>query len=79
MGAVRRLHATVFVVLAMHDIKERLAALGFEPLDGAAEDFQKFTSEEIKKWTNVLAVTGGKLDWRPLKCDGVIRTEYLGN
>ena len=49
MGAVRRLHATVFVVLAMHDIKERLAALGFEPLDGAAEDFQKLTSEEIKK------------------------------
>jgi len=39
-------------VLAMPEIKERLAKLGFEQAD-PAEDFQRLVSDEIKMWTKV--------------------------
>ena len=59
-AATQRLRATVLQVLAMPDIKEQLATLGFEPSDSANEDFRKLVADEIRKWGKVLA--GVKLD-----------------
>jgi tripartite-type tricarboxylate transporter receptor subunit TctC len=61
-AAVQRFRDTVLQVLALPDIKEQLATLGFEPADTASEDFRRLVSEEIRKWTKVVQAIG----WRKL-------------
>jgi len=59
---VRRFRETVLQVLAMPDIKEQLATLGFEPADSVNEDFRRLVSDEIRKWTKVVAQTGFRIE-----------------
>ena len=61
-ATVARLRETVLNVLGMPDIKEQLATLGFEPADTSSEDFRRLVSDEIGKWTKVVAATKFKLD-----------------
>ena len=61
-ATVQRLRETVLKVLAMPDIKEQLAAQGFEPADTSNEDFRRLVADEIRMWTKVAQTTGLKLD-----------------
>ena len=55
---VERANASVNAILATQDTKDRLAALGFEPVGGSARDFSRYLTEEIKKWAKVIKETG---------------------
>ena len=61
-ATIQRFRDTVLKVLAMPDIKEQLATLGFEPADTSTEDFRRLVSDEVRKWTQVAATTRLKLD-----------------
>jgi tripartite-type tricarboxylate transporter receptor subunit TctC len=61
-ATVQRLRETVLKVLAMPDIRESLAAQGFEPADTSTEDFRRLVTDEIRKWAKVAQTTGLKLD-----------------
>jgi tripartite-type tricarboxylate transporter receptor subunit TctC len=61
-ATVQRLRDTVLKVLAMPDIKEQLAAQGFEPADTSNEDFRRLVADEIRMWSKVAQTTGLKLD-----------------
>lgn len=44
--------------LAAHDVRERLASAGIEPLGGTPEQFATYLASEIKKWTKVVRTVG---------------------
>ena len=51
---VRRMNADVNKVLAMPDVKERLASVGAEDAGGTPIDFERFIASETKKWGRVV-------------------------
>ena len=52
----------VIKVLAMTDIKEKLANLGFEQADTAKENFSLIVSDELKQWTKVIKEANIKVE-----------------
>lgn len=58
---VERFHEAVLKVMAMADIKEQLAILGYEPAD-TSDEFRRLVSEEVKKWAKVLEATNIKFE-----------------
>jgi len=59
---VTKLNADIASLLAAADIKERLAALGAEPLPLSPEDFGRHVRAEIAKWAKAVAESGVKAD-----------------
>ena len=59
--AVDRFHEAVLKVMAMADVKDQLATLGFEPAD-TGEDFRRLVSDEVKKWAKVLEAANIKFE-----------------
>jgi tripartite-type tricarboxylate transporter receptor subunit TctC len=57
---VDRVNADVAKVLAMPDVRERLAALGAEPMVMTSADFRKFMREEIDDAAKVVKAAGIK-------------------
>ena len=48
------LYRTVLKIVAMPDVKERLAALGFDPVANSPEEFATQIKVEIAKWVKVI-------------------------
>lgn len=61
-ATVDRFRETVQAVMAMSDVKEQLASLGFEPADTSGDAFRRLVPNEIRQWTKVLQVTNLKLE-----------------
>lgn len=59
---VDRFYEAVLKVMAMPDITEQLATLGFEPADTSNDEFRRLVSDEIKKWAKVIEATNIKLE-----------------
>ncbi len=59
---VDRFHEAVLKVMAMADIKEQLATLGFEPADTSGDEFRRLVSDEVKKWAKVLEAANIKFE-----------------
>ncbi len=59
---VARLSTDVNAFLARPDARERLAALGFEPVGGTPESFSAYLKSEVAKWARVVRETGAKID-----------------
>ena len=59
---VERFYDAVVKVMAMPDVKEQLAKLGFDPADPSADEFRRTIGEELGKWAKVMAVTGLKIE-----------------
>jgi len=59
---INRLHAETIKVMALPDIKERLANAGFEVVTSNPEQFGAFTRSEIQKWGKIVKSTGLKAD-----------------
>jgi tripartite-type tricarboxylate transporter receptor subunit TctC len=49
-------------VLAMPDVKERLARLGAEPTPQAPDEFTQFVRDEIARWAKVVRASGATVD-----------------
>jgi tripartite-type tricarboxylate transporter receptor subunit TctC len=46
--------------LQLHDVQQRLASLGADPLGGSAADFGRYIQSEISKYTKVVKDSGLK-------------------
>jgi tripartite-type tricarboxylate transporter receptor subunit TctC len=59
---VARLHAETVRLLALPDVKERLAAMGAEGVGNTPEQFAAFIRTEIQKWARVVRDAGLKAE-----------------
>ena len=57
-----RLNAEVRRLLALPEVRERLAALSFLPVGDSREHFAAFIREEVAKWAKVVKESGAKVD-----------------
>jgi tripartite-type tricarboxylate transporter receptor subunit TctC len=48
------LHRELVAIMALPDVKERLAVLGFEPVAGTPEEFTRHAKAEFEKWAKVI-------------------------
>ena len=55
---VRKVNAEINKLLQLQDVKERLAALGVEPLGGTPEQFAHLIREDAAKWAKVVKEAG---------------------
>ena len=55
---IDRLQREIIRVLAMPEMHERLAALGFEPIGSSPEEFADRIRAEIEKWAKVIRAAG---------------------
>jgi tripartite-type tricarboxylate transporter receptor subunit TctC len=51
---IERLHREIVAIVAMPAVRERLAALGFEPIAGTPAEFAARIQAEIAKWAKVI-------------------------
>jgi tripartite-type tricarboxylate transporter receptor subunit TctC len=55
---VRRYHAELARILAMPDVREKLAGLGAEVVGGSPEEFAAYIRSEIDKWGQAVRASG---------------------
>jgi len=51
---VVQLHREIVRIVALPDVKEKLAGLGFEPVGNSPEEFAAQISRELPKWAKVV-------------------------
>ena len=59
---VERLNTELGKVLANPEVRQRLQDMGAIPLPGSAEQMRSFTASEIKRWREVVKVSGAKVE-----------------
>jgi tripartite-type tricarboxylate transporter receptor subunit TctC len=59
---VKRLQEEVAKVVKMPDVRERLAAIGVDPVGSTSEEFRSIIVSDIKKWTEVAKTANIKAD-----------------
>jgi tripartite-type tricarboxylate transporter receptor subunit TctC len=58
---IDRLHREIVRIVALPAVRERLSALGFEPIGSTPEEFAVRIKWEIDKWANVIRTAGIKV------------------
>ena len=61
-GIVRRLHQACAEVLDAPDMRQRLLALGTEPMPLGPEDFASFIAAELPRWAEIVRRSGAQVD-----------------
>ena len=61
-AVVDRLNAELGKVLASPDVRERLVNLAATPSHGTPEQFRSFTTAEVKRWQEVVKLSGAKAE-----------------
>ncbi len=59
---IARLHSESVKLLKLPDVKERLAATGFEPIGTTPEQFGTYIRSEVEKWAKVVKAAGIRAD-----------------
>ncbi len=59
---ITKVNGDTVALLALADMKDRLAGLGAEPLPLSPEEFGRYVREEIAKWAKVVKESGAKVD-----------------
>ena len=59
---VKRLNVEIVKILNLPDVKEKLFALGAEPVGDTPEQFAAFVKSEVAKWSDVVKKSGAKVD-----------------
>ncbi|MET0202774.1 MAG: tripartite tricarboxylate transporter substrate binding protein [Casimicrobiaceae bacterium] len=59
---VKRLNAEMVKIVNMPDVKEKLTALGAEPVGNTPEEFSAMVKAEVVKWADVVKKSGAKVD-----------------
>ena len=57
---IARWHREIVAVIAVPEVRERLTALGFEPLGSTPEEFAQRIAWEMEKWAKVIRAAGIK-------------------
>jgi hypothetical protein len=60
--AINRLHAELVKAMALPDVKEKMVALGTDPVGSTPEAFGAFVKAESAKWTRVIRQANIKPD-----------------
>lgn len=55
---VDTLNTELVAILGMPDVKEKLAALGFQPTGSSAEEFSSFVKADLQKWAKIIKDAG---------------------
>jgi tripartite-type tricarboxylate transporter receptor subunit TctC len=59
---IARLHGESMKLLNSPDVRERLAAAGFEPIGSTPEQFGPYIRSEVAKWAKVVKETGARAE-----------------
>ena len=59
---VAKLNRDINAMIADPAFNKRLVDFGVEPMGGTTQDFEKYLASEIKKWGEVVRVSGAKID-----------------
>ena len=59
---ITRLHAETIKLLALPDVKDRLAAGGFEIVTSTPEQYGDFVRAEVERWGKAVKLSGAKAD-----------------
>jgi tripartite-type tricarboxylate transporter receptor subunit TctC len=59
---VKRLNAEIVKIINMPDVREKLLALGAEPVGDTPEQFGAYVKTEVVKWSDVVKKSGAKVD-----------------
>ena len=59
---VKRLNTEIVKILNMPDVREKLLALGAEPVGDTSEQFAAYVKTEVVKWSDVVKKSGAKVD-----------------
>jgi tripartite-type tricarboxylate transporter receptor subunit TctC len=59
---VKRLNAELNRMVASPSYREKVTAIGSEPMGGTPEEFAKFIRAESAKWADVIKRAGAKID-----------------
>jgi tripartite-type tricarboxylate transporter receptor subunit TctC len=59
---IKRLNTEIVKIINMPDVKEKLLALGAEPVGNSTEEFTAFVKTEVVKWGDVVRKSGAKVD-----------------
>ena len=59
---IAKLHGEITRILQLPDVKERLAAIDFEPVGNTPEEFGVIIRKDVVKWAKVVKGSGAKAD-----------------
>jgi tripartite-type tricarboxylate transporter receptor subunit TctC len=59
---IDRLHREIVKVLAMPDVKEKLAAVGADPVGNSPQEFAAVIRADVTKWKRIVQETGAKAE-----------------
>ena len=59
---VAKLNRDINEIIADPAVNKRLVEMGVEPMGGSVADFQRYLASEMKKWGEVVRVSGARLD-----------------
>ena len=59
---IKRLNAEIVKIINLPDVKEKLVALGAEPVGDTPEQFGAYVKTEVAKWSDVVKKSGAKVD-----------------
>ena len=59
---VKRLNNEIVKIINMPEVREKLAALGAEPVGNSPEEFAAMVKAEVVKWADVVKKSGAKVD-----------------
>ena len=59
---VARLNSELGKIMHSADMKDRLNAMGVEPVTGTPEEFTRYIREQVAKWLAVVKASGAELE-----------------
>jgi tripartite-type tricarboxylate transporter receptor subunit TctC len=61
-GIVEHLNRQVAKILSLPDVREHLAMIGFEPINGTPEQFAAYINAEAAEWGRVVQAAHIRID-----------------
>jgi tripartite-type tricarboxylate transporter receptor subunit TctC len=59
---IARMNAEVNKLLQTPEFRQKVMSMGLEPLGGTPEQFAKYLDDEIRRWAEIVKISGAKID-----------------